>query len=110
MGYTYEMKKVFGRNVRNTRVALNMTQEALAEQVGMGVPAISKIERGLSFPTEENLNKLLKVLNTHAHFLFRDRKDISIEEIYSNLLKKLELIKDNEVALLAVSDYLSRIC
>lgn len=48
--------------IREARERLNMTQETLAEQVGVSRQAVSKWEMGVSEPSLENLKALSQVL------------------------------------------------
>ena len=89
----YKIKEVFGNNIRKARKQKGWSQEHLAELVGIGVPAISKIERGKSFPNEENLNSIITVLKIQPHLLFKDENDIDAEEVYKNILKRIDNIK-----------------
>lgn len=53
-----------GKNVKKAREKLGLTQEELAEKVGVHVSYISRIERGKvnpSYEILENLSKILKV-------------------------------------------------
>ena len=55
-----ELKIQFGRSLKAIRKQINLTQEQLAETVGVSVEFISNIERGInapSFKTLENLSR-----------------------------------------------------
>ncbi|MCL2473879.1 MAG: helix-turn-helix domain-containing protein [Alphaproteobacteria bacterium] len=56
-------KKNMGLRIKAIRSARKMTQEQLAEKVGISTEAISNIERGVNFPSFDNLIIIANVLN-----------------------------------------------
>jgi len=52
----------FGSNLRNHRKSKHLTQDALAEAVGLSSEMISKIERGIATPSFATVEKLSEVL------------------------------------------------
>ena len=48
----------FSKKVKLARTSLDMTQESLAERIGVSTNHISKIERGLANPSLSTLNRL----------------------------------------------------
>ncbi|MBU6207832.1 MAG: helix-turn-helix domain-containing protein, partial [Alphaproteobacteria bacterium] len=46
-----DMRKLVGTNIRNARIAKDMTQEELAERSGFSQQYISGLERGRRNPT-----------------------------------------------------------
>ena len=52
------IKKLLGLRIREYRKSLNMTQEKLAELIGIGTPNISYIENGKFAPSVETLEKI----------------------------------------------------
>ena len=57
-----DMRKLVGRNVRETRLALGMTQERLADVSGFSQQYISDLERGRRNPTIVSLYELAQAL------------------------------------------------
>lgn len=51
-------------NIRQKRKASGLSQEQLAEQMGVSRQAVTKWESGQSAPSTENLIRLSKLLNT----------------------------------------------
>ena len=51
-----------GKNVKKAREKLGLTQEELAEKVGIHVSYVSRIERGKVNPSYDILENLAKVL------------------------------------------------
>ncbi|WP_039918156.1 helix-turn-helix domain-containing protein [Cellvibrio mixtus] len=65
-----QLKKQFGRRVQQLRLAKKITQEELAEHVGVSIESISNIERGIHGPSFDNLEKIILALNVPAKMLF----------------------------------------
>jgi transcriptional regulator with XRE-family HTH domain len=57
----------FGRNVRNARRSLGISQEELARRCGIHPTHISKVERGGSVPGVEVMFKIIGVLGVDAN-------------------------------------------
>ena len=75
----------FGKNISNLRRKKNVSQEELAEYVGVGKAAISKIELGTSFPTFSNLDKIARYFNATATQLFGSELEIQLEIGHDNI-------------------------
>lgn len=48
-------------NIRTLREINDMTQEELAKRLGVKPPAVSKWERGLTYPRTENVVKMAEI-------------------------------------------------
>ena len=57
-----DMKRNIGLRIKHLRTVRGLTQATLAEAVGISTEAISNIERGVNFPSFENLAKIAEVL------------------------------------------------
>lgn len=64
--------KRIGKRFKQRREELGLTQDQLAEKLGLTVNYISTIERGASFPRCEKLILLLNGLETTADAIFCD--------------------------------------
>jgi transcriptional regulator with XRE-family HTH domain len=60
----------FGKKLRLTRLAKGFTQEQLANELGIEISQISRIERGLINTSIITLYKISKILNTEISELF----------------------------------------
>ena len=58
-----ENAKHIGQVIKNHRVRCNMTQEFLADRLGVSRQAVSKWEKGQSDPSTTNLIALAKIFN-----------------------------------------------
>lgn len=95
-------KVSFGKHVRKCRKEKGITQLNLAEKIDVLPKTISCIERGESYPTQENIFKLAKVLDMSLdEFVFGYKKGtdiISVNEINEMLA---DLSEDKKIFLLA---------
>lgn len=64
------IKKGFGICLKNMRKEKNLTQEKLAEKIGINLRQLARIEAGESFVTSDTLLKICNVLETSPHKLF----------------------------------------
>ena len=76
--------KVFGNRIKELRERKKLTQEKLAEKVGLDLQTISRIETGYYFTSFENLEKLANALEVTMADLFN----------FGHLKTKEELIKE----------------
>ena len=58
-----DKKKALGQRIKELRKAKKLSQEHLAELVGLEPPSICNIENGKNYPTIQNLEKITAVLN-----------------------------------------------
>lgn len=65
-----QLKSLFGANVRAVRKNYQLTQEKLAELIGLEPANISKMENGTHFPSLKTLVKLVDVLGLDISNLF----------------------------------------
>lgn len=59
-----KLPKVLGKRITRKRKALALTQEELAEKVGISRVYMGYIEQGRNIPTLETLQKIARVLKT----------------------------------------------
>ena len=68
---THMVRKSLGEVIKENRTRCNMTQEFVAEQLGVSRQAVSKWENGTSEPTTSNLLSLAKLYGVPAEELLR---------------------------------------
>jgi len=73
-----QSNKVAGKNIRAVRHRLGWSQEAVANKLGISIPAFSKIETGI---TDINLSRLQQIADTFELSLVQL---LSFEEIQEN--------------------------
>lgn len=76
-----------GEKIRKLRKQLGMTQEQLAEMLGVGHQALSRIEQGHMAPKMDRLPALAKALQCTVADLFRSPDDAQAS--YANRLADL---------------------
>ncbi|OFW81978.1 MAG: transcriptional regulator [Alicyclobacillus sp. RIFOXYA1_FULL_53_8] len=56
------MSDAFGRRLRAYRKLKHWTQSELADQIGVSIAIIGSLERGTRMPTQEQLQRITRVL------------------------------------------------
>jgi transcriptional regulator with XRE-family HTH domain len=87
--------KVLGERIRQTRIDLGLSQEAIASLAGMHVTNFGKIERGHANPSLLTVVRIAAVLGTDVAALTRD---ITAEHLPSGLriLSAREYLRERE--------------
>lgn len=67
--------KKTGEIISKKRIALNMTQKELADKLFITDKAVSKWERGISFPDISILIPLAEILNISLYDLLKGEKE-----------------------------------
>ncbi|MBR2526098.1 helix-turn-helix transcriptional regulator [bacterium] len=83
-----DIKLLFGKKVKEYRIKLSMTQEELAEKIGISAKSLSQIELGNNFVSAETLNAICNALNTNPKNMF-DFYDNSQENSFEYIKNKL---------------------
>lgn len=60
------LAEVVGRAIAKRRAACSLTQEQVAERLGIGVEAVSRIERGVVLPTVARLAELADIFECNV--------------------------------------------
>ena len=103
-----------GERIKECRLNVKMSQEKVAELVGVSRQAVTKWESNQSAPNTENLFKLAEIFGTTVDLLLKtedDPKQSPAEQIYylykmeeeKKRAAKIERIKKNSIAALAVA-------
>ncbi len=66
----YQVNKKIGQKIKKARKNSGITQEQLAEKVGMHYTSISRIETGDANPPVQTINKIAKALKIPLSDLF----------------------------------------
>ncbi len=94
-----------GKFIAKLRKEKNMTQEGLAEKMGVSINAVSKWERGLSFPDVSLYKKICKELGISIEELIngeKDNSDEAKEKAIFSTIKETNKIKKNSKKILIV--------
>lgn len=84
-----DIKKLLGKRIQEVRRSKNLTQEYMAELIGIETVSLSNIERGKYYPTAENLNKIIDILNVEPEELFTFKHLASHKELLDEINSKL---------------------
>lgn len=66
----YKVNEKVGKKIRRFRKGKKMSQEELADRVGLHYTTISRIERGISNPPVQTIDKIAKALKVSLSDLF----------------------------------------
>lgn len=99
-----QMEKVIGENISKYRERAGLTQAQLAERVGVGIPFISKVERGGSAMKLHTLYKFAEALDVSCDaLLYPESAAVHISSI-------TRLLKDRPLNYLVGIENLIRTC
>lgn len=93
-----DLKKLFGKRVKIFRQKQKLSQEELAEKIGIAVTNMGKIERGESFVTAATLAKLAQVLDIEVKELFDFENYKPVEDMKREI--NLEIQSDENIKLI----------
>ena len=88
-----EIQQTVGKNIRFSREAAGLTQELLAEKVGVSGSYIGYLERGKKSPSLSLLCKISDVLHIDPAMLFKSSESKKDQE----LTKLILTLSDKEV-------------
>ena len=87
-----------GRKIKEYRQKRGMTQEQLAEQVGLSVSYYASIEQGTSFPRLQNLIAIMNCIKASPDQIFGDVVNTANKSKASRLSDALEKLPPEEQA------------
>ena len=93
------LKENFGARIQEIRKSKKLTQEKLAEKIGLDTPNLSNIERGKRFVSAETLEKIACALNISEKDLFDFKHFQSKENLISDINEVLNNSSEKEVQL-----------
>lgn len=97
-----EAKQALGMCVRRSREDANLTQQQLADHLGIGLRTISDIETGQANPEFTTLYPLIKYLNISANdFFYPESSGVPVGTTTENLITRKQLLAQ----ILSCSDY-----
>ncbi|HZK33152.1 MAG TPA: helix-turn-helix transcriptional regulator [Tissierellaceae bacterium] len=97
--------------IKEKRQELNLTQEKVAEYLGVSTPAVNKWEKGVSYPDITILPGLARLLKTDLNTLLSFNEDLSDREIGEFVNKLTSLIQNKgleagyKFAMVKIRDY-----
>lgn len=94
-----ETKKTFGEYIKTKRVDNNLTQKEFASMLYVTESAISKWERGLSYPDITLISEICRILKLSEHELLTASEDVhrrnqeKLAAHYLALMKKIKVVQ-----------------
>lgn len=76
------IKRTLGENIKEYRIQCKMTQEFVAERLGVSRQAVSKWESGISDPSTSNLFALAKLFGMTPEELLKNVEEKDERQIY----------------------------
>ena len=104
-----QLKQKLGKNIQKYRKMNKITQEKLAEFVGVEINSISSIETGKYFPSPDNLVKIANALNTNLSDLFNFKDNLSCEDYVKEIEKNIKFINKDKAKLTAISNFIKQL-
>ncbi len=95
-----EFKSKFGKRLCELRKARGFSQEFFAELIGIAPRNLSKIETGKTFPTIENLEKIIQLLNCKTSTLFEFEHLASKDVVQNEIFHKIKKLSPEKLRLL----------
>lgn len=83
-------KNAIGQKIKEYRKKSGLTQEELAERIGLSTSYYSAIEQGMSFPRLENLIAIINGIGASADQIFADVIDNACETRASELSESIK--------------------
>lgn len=92
---------LFGKRIKELRKAKNLTQEQLAEIVGLDAKQIGNIETGAGFTTMTTLEKLAKQFDVEIADLFEFNHNKPRKDLVNKLINQIKNADDNDLKLIS---------
>ena len=100
-----EFLKAMGQRIMVRRKSQRLTQEELAEKIGVSTQMISNLELGKKAIRPENLAKICEVLDLSADFVLTG---LQIKSDVNEVLEKMLRLSDDELSLIKeIIDYMN---
>ncbi|ACL04316.1 transcriptional regulator, XRE family [Desulfatibacillum aliphaticivorans] len=98
------LEKKIGKRIAELRIENNLTQAQLAEAMGLSVESISRMERGVTFPSVKTLARVAEALGSSLKQFFDFDEDEGQGDGYqlelAKLIAQIKNLDEGEVALL----------
>lgn len=88
-----DIKIILGANVKELRKSKQLTQEKLAELVGVETTTIARIETGANFASSENFAKLCDIFNVPPAVLLTPKPQLTLKEHNDNMKAITQLLQ-----------------
>lgn len=99
------IKRLLGKRLQEIRKIKKLTQEQVAEFVEIETSSISNIENGKYYPSAENLDKILKILDVAPSDIFTFESHAPKDELIQEMTNAMQ--EDEKLARLMYKFYSS---
>ena len=82
----------FSDRLKESRTNANLTQEQLAEKLGIAKSTLSGYENGSREPAISTIAKMLDILNVDANYLYQDEVQ-NLTDVVVDIAEKMNFIK-----------------
>lgn len=90
-------KELLGMRIKEFRENRKLTQDKLAEMVGIDPKHLSRIENGRNYPSFETLEKILESLNISYQDIFNYKHFINKNDMIKIINTKLSNLNDDKL-------------
>lgn len=94
------LKAKFGKRLKELRKEKDLNQESFAELLDISPRNLSKIETGQTFPSIQNLEKIIQILNCNPSKLFQFEHFNETALLKNKLIEKIKNLKEDEIKVL----------
>lgn len=102
-----QLAKAVGKAIASKRLTAGLTQEEVAESLGIGYEAVSRMERGLIIPTVARLVELAETLDCDVAELITQISDRAIDQAQVIAQKLQRLTATDRAVALDIMDILT---
>ncbi len=105
-----DVRQLVGERVQILRKRKNLSQEELASRIGIDTKSLSRLERGLHFPSLETLDRIRMELGVELKDFFNFDDEPSAEELRDFLMRTAskadypDLVRMADAVRLAIED------
>ena len=93
-------KELLGLRLKEYRENRKLTQDKLAEMVGIDPKHLSRIENGRNYPSLETLEKILDSLDVSYEEIFNFKLLVSKDELIKKINSRLEVLDESKLNLI----------
>ena len=93
-------KELLGLRLKEYRENRKLTQDKLAEMVGIDPKHLSRIENGRNYPSLETLEKILDSLDVPYEEIFNFKLLVSKDELIKKINSRLEVLDESKLKLI----------
>lgn len=90
-------KKMLGKRIKAVRKLKGLTQEKLAEIIGLETGSLSAIESGRHFPSIITLEKIAECFDVQLQTFFDFTSKLSDDELKSKIVKNVEYMNHKQL-------------